>query len=98
MSVEIQKKLAKHDVFFEHCYYNITSPQVFTLENLACQIRSTSVSLNLLSTDFGQTFNDFPVNGFRKYLEGLYEIGFSIDEIESMVKKNPKYLLGLTKS
>lgn len=95
MPIDVQKKLAQYGVFFEHCYYNVTSPQAFTIEDLAYQIKSTGISTNVLSTDFGQPSNDYPVNGLRSYLSELFDIGFSIDEIETMIKKNPKYLLGI---
>ncbi|EAX47431.1 conserved hypothetical protein [Thermosinus carboxydivorans Nor1] len=95
MPVEIQKDLAKKGVFFERCFYATNSPQKLPVSEVARQIKEVGVESTVLSSDFGQTFNEDPIVGFRKFISALLEHGLTPDEIRIMIKNNPYYLLGI---
>jgi hypothetical protein len=49
----------------------------------------------ILASDLGQVHNPSPAEGLRIYMMMLLERGISVDEISTMVKDNPKQILGL---
>jgi len=49
----------------------------------------------VLATDFGSMLNPPPVEGLKLYLRLLLALGVTRDDIETMLKKNPAWLLGL---
>jgi hypothetical protein len=95
MPVEVQKKLAKEDIFFDRCFpTERTSP--LTMEGMATRIKEVGVTTTVLTSDFGQPENPFPVEGLRNYIQQLIQLGFSDQEIDQMVKINPSGLLNLS--
>ena len=95
MPVKVQKELAKKGVFFDRCFpTRTTSP--LTMEELAERIREVGVTSSILTSDFGQPENPFPVEGLRIYIEKLIQQGFSDQEIDQMVRINPGNLLNLS--
>ncbi len=95
MPVKIQKQLASQGVFFERCYYAVNSAQQFPIQEIARQISVVGLETTIISTDFGQPSNDYPVVGLRKYMAGLLANGLSPRDIEIIAKKNPKALLDM---
>lgn len=93
MPVDVQKELARQGVMFERCFYASNSPQQLPVEEIVKQIHTVGPDSTVLSSDFGQTFNDESVKGFRRFLQCMLDGGFSSREIELMVKDNPWYLL-----
>lgn len=93
MSVELQKLLAKQGVMFERCFYASNSPQKLPIEKVVCQVREVGPQSTVLSSDFGQVFNEEPVTGFRRFLLEMIKGGISKTEVEIMVKENPGWLL-----
>ncbi len=51
----------------------------------------------MLSSDLGQVKNPDPVDGWKLYLGGMKEQGFTDAEIDRMTKENRAKLPGLTK-
>jgi hypothetical protein len=49
----------------------------------------------VLATDYGSMLNPPPVEGMKLYIRLLLALGVSRDDIETMVKRNPAWLLGL---
>ena len=95
MTGEVQKKLARKGVFFDRCFpTHDTSP--LTMEAMAKRIREVGVTTTVLTSDFGQPENLFPVEGLKIYIQKLIQQGFSDTEIGQMVKINPAKLLNLT--
>ena len=60
-------------------------------------IRKVGSDKLVLSTDFGSMLNPPPVEGMKLYLRLLLALGIGRDEIKTMVKHNPAWLLGLDK-
>lgn len=95
MPTKVQKELTRKGVFFDRCFPNHnTSP--ITMEGMAKRIREIGVAFNILTSDFGQPENPFPVEGIRNYIRQLISLGFSDQEIDQMVRINPSRLLNLS--
>jgi len=95
MPTEVQKELAKEDVFFDRCYPTIkTSP--FTLQEIAKRIKEVGIETTVLTSDFGQPENPYPIEGLKSYINQLVSLGFSDQEINQMVRINPARLLNIS--
>jgi hypothetical protein len=96
LAIEDQIALSKMGAYIEHCWcaampkYGHVTPGEF-----AESIRAVGVEKCILATDFGQIIHPAPLEGFRIMLGALLQEGFSIEELELMVKVNPSELLGL---
>jgi hypothetical protein len=95
MPVEVQRELANEGVFFDRCFpTQRTSP--LTMEEMAKRIKEVGVASSILTSDFGQPENPFPVEGLRSYIQQFIQLGFSAQEIDQMVRINPSRLLNLS--
>jgi hypothetical protein len=95
MPVKVQKELAKKGIFFDRCFpTRRTSP--LTMEQMAKRIREVGVASSILTSDFGQPENPFPIEGLRSYIQQFIQLGFSAREIDQMVRINPSRLLNLS--
>jgi len=95
MPLKMQKDLAVKGVFFDRCFPTPrTSP--LKMEEMAKRIREVGVASSILTSDFGQPENPFPVEGLRSYIQQLVHLGFSDQEIDQMVRINPSRLLNLS--
>jgi hypothetical protein len=96
IDIEDQVILSKMGAYMDHCWV-ATMPKHSQLPSgdYVKAIRAVGVEKCILSTDFGQIHNPTPLEGFRMMVSTLLEEGFSIEELESMVKDNPGKLLGL---
>jgi len=94
-TIEQQRQAANLGALIEHCFFATTElcPSSISLKEIADQIRSVGVACTILSSDFGQVKNGHPVEGFGQYLEKMKHLGFSKQEIEIMVTRNPRKLL-----
>lgn len=93
MPIAIQQRLAAKGVYFERCFYASNSPQKLPVNEIVNQIKAVGAASTVLSSDFGQTFNEEPVVGFRRFVDCMLKGGITPREIEIMIKKNPGYLL-----
>jgi hypothetical protein len=95
MSGEVQRGLAQEGIFFDRCFpTERTSP--LTMEQMAKRMKEVGVASSILTSDFGQPENPFPVEGLRSYIQQLIQLGFSDQEIDQMVRINPSRLLNLS--
>lgn len=96
MSMEQQKEAVELGAFIEHCFFSVTEscPGDVTLPDIADQIREIGVAHCILSSDLGQPANGPVFEGFARYLKELAKMGFSDAEIDTMIKENPRRLLG----
>lgn len=95
MSVGVQKRLAREGVFFDRCFPTKRTC-VLNMEEMARRIREVGVKSSILTSDFGQPENPFPVDGLKSYIEQLIQLGFSEQEIDQMVRVTPGKLLNLS--
>jgi hypothetical protein len=91
---EDQKNLARAGVCFDRCFPT-EDMCVLTMERMAAMIREVGVASTVLSTDFGQPHNPYPVDGMKAYIQELMRQGFTAQEIDQMVKVNPARLLNI---
>jgi hypothetical protein len=92
--VELQRRLADRGVFFERTYNIVNPPHCdLTMPQLAARIREVGPESTIMATDFGQTDNPTPAEGFRAYVKGLLDEGFSPGEIRRMAGEHARALL-----
>ena len=97
MSVEEQKEAVQMGAMIEQSYLACT-PLVCDdpekqLQRMATQIREVGASNVILSTDLGQTGNIKPVAGIKEFAQKLFQCGIEADQVELMLKHNPRRLL-----
>jgi hypothetical protein len=86
----------RYGVFFERCLISTTLGRgALTLGEMAAGIRRVGWETTAISTDFGQPYNPFPVEGLAAFIAGLQAEGFAPAEIDRMSRMNPALLLGL---
>ena len=95
MDPDQQKEAVQMGAVIEHCFFAVTEscPRKIQLEDIRDQIRYVGVSSCILSSDFGQVQNPYPVEGFAYYLDKMRNLGFSDDELRIMIHDNPKVLM-----
>jgi hypothetical protein len=64
-------------------------------DELDSMIRAVGVEKTILGSDLGQTGNPTPVEGFRHVIGTCLELGYSPEEIRSMVSTNACALVGI---
>jgi hypothetical protein len=65
------------------------------IREVAEQIRELGAEHCVMSTDFGRYALSTPVEGLRQFIACMLDLGISADDIRTMVKTNPEWLLGL---
>lgn len=65
------------------------------IRDVADQISAVGPKHCIMSTDFGRYALSSPVEGLRQFIACMLDLGFSAEEIRTMVKDNPEKLLGL---
>jgi len=96
--IEDQKRLADEGAVVEYCYINTTDVlhghfddwTPYAPEDLLEPAREVGPESVILATDFGQESNPAPSEGFRSFVGDALEFGFSEDEVETMLKDNPR--------
>jgi len=96
MPVAVQQELAGPDVFFERCLV-VTTPGEggLPLSAIATAVRQIGPETTVMATDFGQAENPSPVEGMRRYIKEMLDLGFDQNEVERMTCVNPAGLLGI---
>lgn len=97
MPVHIQQELCSGGVYFERCFVDTTAMMhhATSVEEIGQHIRQVGIESTVLSTDFGQPENPFPVEGMAQFLACLEKTGFTRKEILTMASHNPAFLLDL---
>jgi hypothetical protein len=93
LSIEFQRSLAGPDVFFERCY--VRPLMALDWDALAASIRAVGVGSTILATDLGQPENPHPVQGLLTAREEMSKRGFSVVELDVMLRRNARRLLSL---
>jgi predicted TIM-barrel fold metal-dependent hydrolase len=94
-SVEDQRALAERGVFIEQCAMSSFGPDGdHAFEEVARQVRAVGPEHVVLSTDLGQAANPDPPAGLALWADYFVEVGFSINEVQRMLRDNPAALLG----
>ncbi|MEX2264542.1 MAG: DUF6282 family protein [Bryobacteraceae bacterium] len=97
MNIEQMREAVKLGALLEFVYNAlIGANKVFDMPEYAKAIRAVGVEGVILSSDLGQAGNPLHPDGLEAFFRGLREQGFSERDIETMAKRNPARLLGLT--
>jgi hypothetical protein len=97
LSIDQQKELARHDVYFERCYTTPATNKI-SWEQVYANVRGVGASSTILATDLGQTTNPHVVDGLGEFIGRMLDNGFSEPEVRGMVHTNPGNLLGALES
>jgi len=81
---------------FHFAFTTKITPNALSVSDLAKTIRAIGPEHCILATDGGQAGNPPPHEMLRLFIAGVLEAGFSDDEIETMTKRNPGWILGLS--
>ena len=96
MTVDQVKRLVAMGAYVEYCVHAMTPLECgIAPRALGDMIREVGPENCVYTTDFGQTYTPIAPEGFRMGMAVLLEIGFSEEEVNVMVKDNPRKLLGL---
>ena len=96
--VEDQKKWADEQVFMEHHYMAMTDvPHRTTpVGAIVEQIRAVSADRCVLGTDSGSVRLPDNVASLENFVSRLLEAGLTEKEIDTMTRRNPRILLGIS--
>ncbi len=108
MTMEQMKEVARLGGFIEHTALGpFKGPQThlhnpfcrnqrqITYEETVRFIREIGAEHTILATDFGQSFNPIPPDGFKGFILSLKERGITDAEIDLITRRNPARLLRL---
>jgi hypothetical protein len=92
LSIDQQKDLQRHDVFFERCF---TTPQSGKIpwDQVYENVRQVGASTTILATDLGQSTNPYVDEGLELFVGRFLDVGFSESLLHDMVHTNPASLL-----
>jgi len=93
LSIEYQKELARHGVFFERCFTTPFTNKV-SWERVFENVRQVGPSSTIMASDLGQTTAPFVDDGLAMYIAKMLDAGFDAPAIRQMVHTNPGQLLG----
>ena len=107
MTIDQMKQAAKMGAKLECVWLtNLTGPKSHlasmrhwrpvTTQDYAKAIRAVGVEHFVLASDLGQYLNPIPTDGIKAFVLGLREAGFNDREIDTVCRKNPAALLGLS--
>jgi hypothetical protein len=96
MPVAVQEELAGPDLFFERCLIvTMAGEGGLPVSAIARAVRQIGPETTVMATDFGQAENPSPVEGMRRYIREMLDLGFDQHEIDCMTRANPAGLLGI---
>ncbi|HET6319252.1 MAG TPA: DUF6282 family protein [Chloroflexota bacterium] len=93
LSIDQQRELALHGVFFERCFTTPNTGKI-SWEQVYANIREVGPESTILATDLGQTTAPYPDEGLATFVNNLLDNGFSTGEVQRMVRDNPAQLVG----
>ncbi len=94
MSADMQREAASMGALLEYTLNAVQSAGGF--DDLVTHIREVGPENVVITTDLGQVGNPVHADGMRAILPRLAAAGFSRSEIDTMTKRNPARVLGLS--
>ena len=90
-------EMAEMGVMFEQsaCLYVDSRFSTYSPEELKAHIEAAGVASTSIGSDLGQADNPTPVEGLRQMVALCLALGFSDDDVETMVRINPSRLIGM---
>lgn len=94
--VAAQAEMAQQGAYIEHAVVGCMPASLgWSFAQVAEAVRATGPEMSILSTDLGQTDNPAPAEGMRMFIAAMLREEFTPEQVEMMVKVNPKGLLGI---
>ena len=95
LSVDEQKRTVEMGAMIEHCFLATTDavPGSVPVAEIVRQTHEIGAEHVILSSDYGKESLGSPVAGFRRALEDALAAGLTEDELDLVVRRNPKRLL-----
>jgi hypothetical protein len=93
LSIDQQRELARHGVFFERCFTTPNTGKI-SWQQVYANIREVGPESTILATDLGQTTAPHPDEGLATFIGNLLDNSFSAREVQRMVRDNPAHVLG----
>lgn len=92
LQTEQQKELVSYGAFIEHCF---TTPKTGKVawDVVYDQIKTIGTKNCILATDLGQPLGLYPDEGLEMFAHKLMENGFNENDIDYMIRTNPKFLV-----
>lgn len=102
MPIGTQKELVESGALVEYCFANTTELLAnqypnwngISSKDIFSDAAEIGVDNVILSTDLGQPGNPNPVEGFRQFISDGFDYGFTIPDLEKMVRDNPRKVYG----
>lgn len=91
--MELQIDLANRGVIIDRSWLNTIKKSGISTAEMAYRIRVVSPARCIMSTDFGQASNCSPPEGLLHFVNAMLNEGISEEEIQFMIRDNPKMLL-----
>ncbi|NSL53308.1 DUF6282 family protein [Calidifontibacillus erzurumensis] len=93
---DLEQQLVKKGCILEKCYLACSEDfSDLTKEEMAESIKKLGADSCVMVTDYGQSHNIPPIKALSNFVEEMLSLGITESEIERMIQKNPKQLLGL---
>jgi hypothetical protein len=95
MSIETQKEAAKMGALLEYVLGEAMGAKEF--EHWSEGIKAVGPENVVIGSDLGQWGRALPTDGYKLTIPRLLKAGFTRDQIDTMMKKNPARVIGLEK-
>jgi hypothetical protein len=93
---DLERELVKKGAILEKCYLACSDDfNDLTVKEMAESIKQLGADSCVLVTDYGQKHNVPVVKALSNFVEEIVQYGTSEAEIETMLVRNPKHLLGI---
>lgn len=96
-SISEQKELAQMGAYIEHTLISMM-PMWYRKDpkEIIRMVKEVGPEQTILSTDFGQIHHPPPHEGMRMLIRMMLELGIPSQEVELMVRRNPRTILGIS--
>lgn len=93
---DMEQQLVKRGAILEKCYLACSEDfRDITTQEMADSIKRLGADSCVLVTDYGQAHNIPPIEALSNFVAEMLEGGISEREVEQMIVRNPKQLLGI---
>ncbi|MBI4064857.1 hypothetical protein HY409_00600 [Candidatus Gottesmanbacteria bacterium] len=94
MPVDVQKQLTRYGAIIEQCYSMYLIDKI-PISTIASQIKAVGYQYCVISSDVGQAFSPAPSVALKRFSRLLIREGTSLEQLTTMLVKNPKRLIGI---
>jgi hypothetical protein len=93
---DLQKELVRKGAILEKCYLACSEDfKDISVEEMADSIKKLGAESCVLVTDYGQIHNVPPIEALSNFVREMLECGISEVDVQKMIVRNPRHLLGI---